>query len=116
MTDSQALTAPNKAGELLALVSLIKAIASPIRLQILEVLQQKPNGLCVNDMAEAIGQTQSLTSHHLCFMFRSGILSRKRREQRIEYLLEFKDLPKMLDCLTKHLQDLPSLAKRKHLR
>jgi ArsR family transcriptional regulator len=54
----------------------LKAIAHPVRLQIVELLQAEE--MCVGDIAEAMGGKQAITSQQLNMMKAKGVLSCRR--------------------------------------
>lgn len=78
--------------------SILKAVAHPIRLSILQLLQQEER-LSVNEICERLGSEQSLTSHHLSNMKLKGVLASKREGQRIYYHLKFQELTHLLQCM-----------------
>jgi DNA-binding transcriptional ArsR family regulator len=78
--------------------SILKAVAHPIRLSILQLLQQEDR-LSVNEICERLDSEQSLTSHHLSNMKLKGILASKREGQRIYYHLKLKELSNLLQCM-----------------
>ena len=67
--------------------SILKAVAHPIRLSILRLLDNEDR-LSVNEICERINSEQSLTSHHLSNMKLKGILGNKREGQRVYYYLK----------------------------
>lgn len=85
--------------------SMLKAVAHPIRLSILQLLQQNEK-MSVNDICEMVGSEQSLTSHHLSNMKLKGILGCRREGQKIYYYIRLKEIASLLTCLeecTAHL-------------
>ncbi len=59
---------------------LLKAVADPVRLQLLSVIRGSENQeACVCDMTDAIGLSQPTISHHLKVMTDAGLLRRERR-------------------------------------
>ena len=56
----------------------LKAIAHPIRLQVVELLQAKE--MCLGDIAENLGGKQDITSQQLNMMKVKGVLSCSRLE------------------------------------
>jgi ArsR family transcriptional regulator, virulence genes transcriptional regulator len=77
---------------------ILKAVAHPIRLSILQLLE-KEERMSVNDICERIGTEQSLTSHHLSNMKLKGILGSKREGQRVYYYLKLPGLNNLLNYL-----------------
>src|SRR5579883_3290166 len=61
------------------LPALLKVIAVPTRLRIIGFLTQRE--LCVCDLEQALGISQSMTSHHLGILRRAGLLLQRREER-----------------------------------
>ncbi len=78
----------------------LKAIAHPVRLQIVELLQVKE--MCVGDIAEALGGKQAITSQQLNMMKDKGILSCRRDGAKVYYRIENKNVIKLLHCVYDH--------------
>ena len=81
----------------------MKTIAHPERLAIIEILQEQE--LSVNDIADIIGAKQSLTSHHLNLMRANGVLYDRREGVKVFYGIENKAVIKLLDCIYKNCHD-----------
>ncbi|MCU0437478.1 MAG: metalloregulator ArsR/SmtB family transcription factor [Raineya sp.] len=77
------------------LVAFFKAIAHPTRMSIVQLLIEQEQ-LTVNTICEKLDLEQSLTSHHLAGMRKSGLLSSKRNGKNIYYMLSS---PKIKDIL-----------------
>ena len=58
----------------------LKAVAHPLRLQIVELLEK--HELCVGEIVEALGEKQSITSQQLTIMKDRGILASRREGAR----------------------------------
>ncbi len=58
------------------LPALLKGLADPTRLRIVGLLAQRE--LCVCDLEELLGVSQSMTSHHLGVLRRAGLLLQRR--------------------------------------
>jgi len=78
----------------------LKAIAHPIRLQIVELLQAKE--MCVGDIAAALGGKQAITSQQLNMMKAKGVLSCRRDGAKVYYRIENRNVIKLLDCIYDH--------------
>ena len=78
--------------------SILKAVAHPIRLSILQLLDNEER-LSVNEICKKINSEQSLTSHHLSNMKLKGILGSKREGQKVFYYLKLPTLNNLLSCL-----------------
>ena len=60
--------------------ALLKAVADPVRLQLLAIIAAAPaEEACVCDMTDAVGLSQPTVSHHLKVLVEAGILTRERR-------------------------------------
>src|SRR5215510_11657801 len=62
-----------------------KAFASPVRLELLDLLAQAPR--TVDDLARAGGQSTANTSQHLQALHAAGMVSRTREGTRVRYAL-----------------------------
>lgn len=62
------------------LARLLKAVADPVRLQLLSIIRASAEGeSCVCDLTSAVGLSQPTVSHHLKILTDAGILTRERR-------------------------------------
>ena len=62
------------------LANAFKLLADPIRLRILSLIANAPNGeLCACDLPAVIGRSQPTVSHHLSLLAESGLLTREQR-------------------------------------
>ena len=73
---SQRLDGGKLAMESAALVRVLKALSEPTRLRILELLVQGSHCNC--EVAEALGLSMSLVSHHLRVLVEAGLLVSER--------------------------------------
>jgi len=78
----------------------LKAVAHPLRLQIVELL--RGGEMCVGDISKALGEKQSLTSQQLSLMRDRGVVVAKRRGSKVFYRLQNKNITKLLDCIYDH--------------
>jgi rhodanese-related sulfurtransferase len=62
-----------------------KALASPRRLELLELLAQAPR--TVEDLARASGQSNANTSQHLQALHAAGLVDREREGNRVRYTI-----------------------------
>ena len=76
---------------------ILKAVAHPIRLQIVELLQA--GEMCVGDIVDALGGKQAITSQQLNMMKAKGVLSRRRDGARVYYRIENRNVIKLLHCI-----------------
>jgi rhodanese-related sulfurtransferase len=62
-----------------------KALASPVRLELIDLLVQAPRG--VDELAQLSGQSTANTSQHLQMLHAAGMVTRMRDGTRIRYAL-----------------------------
>ena len=74
---------------------ILKALAQPTRLKILDFLSDGER--CVCEIFPAIGEEQSNTSRHLNMMLSSGILSRRKEGLKIFYAIKHPEVLRILD-------------------
>lgn len=89
--------------EKLEFISMVlKTISHPIRLKIIEALEDNDR-LNVQDIAKFIGNQieQPLLSHHLIKMKDKGILECHKEGQYVYYRLVLKETASLLDCMEK---------------
>ncbi len=82
-----------------AAASMLKAIAHPMRLSILNLLDN--NKLNVSEIHEKLNIQQSTTSHHLGILKDKGVLSSLRKGKNTYYFLKHENLSKIIDCVSK---------------
>lgn len=78
----------------------LKAVAHPIRLQIIEALEA--GRLSVNEIAERVGEKQAITSQQLAVMKDKGILSSHREGAHVFYQIENENVIRVLGCAYNH--------------
>lgn len=76
----------------------LKTIAHPVRLNILEVLEDYGR-LSVSDLKEKTNTEQSLLSHHLIKMKDKGVLKANREGKNIYYQLADTHITNIFDCM-----------------
>lgn len=63
-----------------ALAQVLKAVADPVRLQLLSIIASNADGeACACDLTEPVGLSQPTVSHHLKVLTQAGILIREQR-------------------------------------
>ncbi|HMQ68905.1 MAG TPA: metalloregulator ArsR/SmtB family transcription factor [Ignavibacteria bacterium] len=79
---------------------ILKTIGHPVRLEILEALEEK-EPLSVSEIQERINldTEQSLLSHHLIKMKDRGILKCEKNGMNVMYRLEDRSILKIFDCM-----------------
>jgi DNA-binding transcriptional ArsR family regulator len=93
-------TKPSLSVEQLEIVSeMIKAIAHPARIGILNLLTENEK-LTVTELHTRLGLDQATASRHLGIMRTKGILATKREGTKIYYYLKNKGFMKIMDCLS----------------
>lgn len=70
------------------LAPLLKALADPTRLEMVELLQRAGGSLCVCDLESRFELSQPTISHHLGILRRAGIVQAHRRGTWMHYSLE----------------------------
>jgi DNA-binding transcriptional ArsR family regulator len=85
-----------------SVAEILKALAHPVRLQIIELLEN--NEKCVGDIMEALGIKQSITSQQLNMMKDKGVLSCRRDGAKVYYRIENKSVIKLLHCIYDHCE------------
>lgn len=86
------------AGKLEKVAFILKTIAHPVRLAIIELLNEHKQ-LSVNEISEKLKIEQSLTSHHLNNMKLKGILASKREGKNIFYSIKMEEVLKVIVCV-----------------
>jgi DNA-binding transcriptional ArsR family regulator len=80
----------------------LKAVAHPIRLKIVDLLQDEE--MCVGDIVKALGGKQSITSQQLNMMKDKGVLSCRREGAKVFYRIENRNVIKLLNCIYDHCE------------
>ncbi|MEZ4879050.1 MAG: metalloregulator ArsR/SmtB family transcription factor [Chitinophagales bacterium] len=78
---------------------ILKTVAHPARLAIIQMLKGGKTKMSVNEICEALEMEQSLVSHHLNNMKLRGILACERDGKQILYHLKEKDVYKVINCI-----------------
>ena len=88
------------AEEITRVAEILKTIGHPVRLQILEALEEK-EPLTVTEIQENIETNieQSLLSHHLIKMKDRGILKCEKNGMNVLYRLEDRQILKIFECM-----------------
>ena len=76
----------------------LKCVAHPIRISIIDLLQQRDR-LTVSELQHVLNIEQSLLSHHLTNMRDKGILDTKREGKNVFYFLIDSSITNILDCI-----------------
>lgn len=87
-----------KAEMLSKIARILKAIAHPVKLSIVELLGDgRPR--CVSEIQETLDVEQSLLSHYLIKMKDKGILVSRREGKRSFYELADRQILQIFDCM-----------------
>jgi len=86
------------AAVLMKVAEILKTIAHPVRLSILEMLDAHDR-LTVSELKEGTEIEQSLLSHHLIKMKDKGILRSEREGKNIYYELADSHIIKIFECM-----------------
>ncbi len=78
----------------------LKAIAHPTRLEIVDLLVA--DEMSVGEIAETLGEKQSITSQQLNMMKDKGVLACRREGAKVYYRIENKNVIKLLACVYNH--------------
>ena len=77
---------------------IVKAIAHPLRIAILDFLKDKEQ--CVCDIAENIGSERSNVSRHLSVMVNAGVLESRKDGLKVIYKLKTPCILEFFSCIT----------------
>ncbi len=80
--------------------SMLKAIAHPLRIAILNHLENGKK-LTVTEIHELLNVEQSTTSHHLGILKDKGVLASQREGKNTYYYLKHDNLVNIVDCVSK---------------
>lgn len=81
-------------------VELLKALAAPVRLAILEQLMLGPR--CVHELVDRVGVSQPLVSQHLRVLRAAGLVTAGRRGREVEYTLADHHVAHVIGDLLQH--------------
>ncbi len=80
----------------------LKAVAHPIRLQIVALLEEQE--MCVGQIMEALDGKQAVTSQQLALMRNRGVLARRREGNKIFYRIANPNVIRLLHCMYNHCE------------
>lgn len=78
---------------------ILKALAQPTRIKILDFLRDGER--CVCEIFPAIGEEQSNTSRHLNLMMDAGVLSRRKEGLKIYYAIKHPEILQVVDLVSR---------------
>lgn len=93
------LTLPAMAPNAADLVDIARALADPVRLQIVDLLRAQGAAVCVCDLQPRFDITQPTLSHHLKRLREAGLVTVERRQQWAYYSL----VPERMEVLARWL-------------
>jgi len=76
----------------------LKAVAHPVRISIIDLLNQKEE-ISVGEITDILEIDQALVSHHLIKMRDKGILGIRREGRNIYYRLTDKTITNIIACI-----------------
>ncbi|NCA86006.1 MAG: transcriptional regulator [Clostridia bacterium] len=82
-----------------AAASRLRAIAHPMRIAIIELLESKP--LSVTEIYSELKIEQAAASHHLNILKNQNMLDARRRGKKIYYSLRNHALPELIECINR---------------
>jgi len=91
----------NSIEQILQIATSFKILSDPTRLNILCLLADNREGLCVNEIAESVKVSQSAASHQLSKLEARSVIESFRDGQMICYSLAKNDIAKNLEKVMK---------------
>lgn len=82
-----------------AAASKLRSIAHPMRIAIIDLLQDKE--MSVTEIYEKLSIEQASASHHLNILKTKGVLASKRHGKKIFYSLKNQTLLEIIDCINR---------------
>ncbi len=78
----------------------LKAVAHPLRLRIIELLEDRE--MCVSDLIDALGTKPAITSQQLGLMKDRGVLASRRDGNRVYYRVSNPSVVRVIGCIRDH--------------
>jgi len=78
----------------------LKAIAHPIRISIMEILERK-GPMNVSQIYETLNLNQATTSHHLNILKINKVLDSKKDGKKTFYMVRPQSIVRISDCISK---------------
>ncbi len=78
----------------------LKAVAHPLRLRIIELLDDRE--LCVSDLIEELGTKPAVTSQQLNLMKDRGVLESRRSGTWVYYRISNPNVVRVIHCIRDH--------------
>ena len=86
-----------------ARANVLKALAHPSRLFMVEVLSEKP--YCVTELTEMVGADTSTVSKHLTILKNAGLIADEKHGKQVYYSLRMRCALNFLDCVESVLKE-----------
>jgi ArsR family transcriptional regulator len=83
------------------IAEIFKALADPTRIRVIEALSIKE--LCVCDLANLLGMTQSAISHQLRILRQNGVLKYRKDGRIVYYSLDDDHVSTLLNTVSSHV-------------
>ncbi len=80
----------------------IKALAHPMRLQIIDELLQH-DAVCVCEMVAKLGESQSSVSKHLSILREAGFVERRKEGLQVYYSIKAECVGQFIQCIDRLL-------------
>ena len=80
----------------------LKAVAHPLRLLIVETLQDGERS--VGEIVDALGEKQAITSQQLNLMKDRGVLASRREGAKVFYRIQNPNVIRVLNCVYDHCE------------
>lgn len=82
----------------------VKALANPLRLKIIDQLDQDEEK-CVCELVDALGCDQPMVSKHLAVLKGAGLVTSRQEGNNVYYSLRTPCIKKFLDCIDHVLKE-----------
>ena len=96
-TERSASRACIEQGKIDRAAEVLKTVAHPVRLRIVELLEAGEKS--VTELKDLLGVTQPLTSQHLSQMRMRGVLGSRREGAQVYYSIANPDVVKVIHCI-----------------
>ena len=95
------LASPLSAEEADELAAAFKALADPVRLRLLSLIANAPDGTaCSCDLEEPVGKSQPTVSHHLSVLAEAGLITKEKVGRWVNCTIVPERLAALRDLLT----------------
>jgi len=99
MNSSSYITSAKK----ISIIQVFKLLSNEARLKTIKILLKAKKDLCVNEIADHIGMSQSATSHQLALLESRGIVRGVKNGQIVCYFLTDSETVKIIKKIIKTL-------------